>query len=60
MIDEEHTFSYMVEKHSSQAGLTIIGFHEDRLKREPVNFFTNFKATGDILFVNSFQPKKIT
>ena len=60
MIDEEHTFSNMVEKHSSQAGLTIIGFYEDRLKNEPINFFTKFKATGDILFVNSFKPKKIT
>ena len=59
MIDEEHTFSDMVTKHSSQAGLTIVGFHEDRLKRDPVKFFTDFKATGDILFVNSFKPKKI-
>ena len=60
MIDEEHTFSDMVAKHSSQAGLTIIGFHEDRLKRDPVRFFSGFNATGDILFVNSFQAKKIT
>ena len=59
MIDEENTFSDMVTKHSYQAGLTIIGFHEDRLKRDPVKFFTDFKATGDILFVNSFKPKKI-
>ena len=60
MIDEGHTFSDMVTKHSSQAGLTIIGFHEDRLKNEPVKFFTDFKDMGDILFVNSFRPKKIT
>ena len=59
MIDEENTFSDMVTKYSSQAGLTIIGFHEDRLKQDPVKFFTDFKATGDILFVNSFKPKKI-
>jgi hypothetical protein len=60
MIDEEHTFSDMVNKHSSLAGLTIIGFHEDRLKKEPVKFFSGFNATGDILFVNSFLPKVIT
>ena len=60
MIDEEHTFSDMVEKHSSLAGMTIIGMHEDRLKRDPIKFFTSFNAAGDILFVNSFQPKKIT
>ena len=60
MIDEEHSFGDMVEKHSSQAGLTIIGFHEDRLKHEPVKFFTSIKTKGDILFVNSFHPKIIT
>ena len=60
MIDEEHKFSDMVAQHSSQAGLTIIGFHEDRLKYEPENFFTGFKDSGDILFVNSFQPKIIS
>ena len=59
MIDEEHTFSDMVTKHSSQAGLTILGFHEDRIKYEPVQFFTGFKAMGDILFVNTSQPKEI-
>ena len=60
MTDEENTFSDMVQKHSSQAGLTIIGLHEDRLKREPIRFFTSFNSLGDILFVNSFHTKKIT
>ena len=60
MIDEEHTFSDMVAKHSSEAGLTIIGFHEDRIKRDPIRFLTNFIVSGDILFVNSFEPKIIT
>ena len=59
MTDEEHTFKDMVTIHSSQAGLTIIGFHEDRLKHEPVEFFTGIKAMGDILFVNTSQPKEI-
>jgi len=58
-IDEAHTFSDMVEKHSSQAGLTILGFHENRVKHEPVKFFTGFKTTGDILFVNTSHPKEI-
>ena len=59
MIDEEHTFSDMVTKYSSQAALTILGFHEDRIKHEPVKFFTSFKAIGDILFVHTSQPKEI-
>ena len=59
MIDEEHTFSDMVTNHSSQAALTILGFHEDRIKHEPVKFFTGFNDMGDILFVNTSQPKEI-
>ena len=59
MIDAERTFSDMVTKHSSQAALTILGFHEDRIKYEPVKFFTDFKAMGDILFVHTSQPKEI-
>ena len=60
MIDEEHSISEMVEKHSSQAGLTIMGFREDRLKHDPVKFFSSIKTNGDILFVNSFHSKVIT
>jgi len=59
MIDEDHSFSDVVATHSAQAALTIIGFHEDRIKHEPVKFFTNFNAIGDILFVNTSQPKEI-
>jgi amino acid transporter len=60
MLDEEHTFRDVVEKHSSQAGLTIIGFREDIIKHEPATFFFDFKKMGDIFFVNSSSPKEIT
>ena len=60
MIDEEHSFSDLVETHSSQAGLTIIGFHEEQIKRNLVSFFSDFTAMGDILFVNSFEAKEIS
>ena len=60
MLDEEHKFSDIVTERSSQAGLTIIGFHEDIIKHEPVTFFFDFKNMGDILFVNSSSPKEIT
>lgn len=59
MTEEGHKFCDVVGKHSSHAALTIIGFHEDRLKHEPVNFFTDFKDMGDILFVNTSTPKEI-
>jgi amino acid transporter len=58
--DDEHSFSDVVEKRSSQAGLTIIGFHEGLIRRDPDSFFFDFKNMGDILFVNSSSPKEIT
>jgi hypothetical protein len=59
MLDENQSFSSVVKEHSPQAGLTIIGFHEGHIKHDPVNFFTDFKSTGDILFVNASQPKEM-
>ena len=59
MLDEKNTFNNAVMAHSLQAGLTIIGFHEDLIKHDPTAFFTGFNSTGDILFVNASQPKEI-
>lgn len=60
MMEEDQSFPEVVETHSSHAALTIIGFHEDLLKRDStIGFFADFKDMGDILFVNSFAPKEI-
>lgn len=60
IMNEGQVFSDVVEAHSAHAALTIIGFHEDLLKHDSiVSFFADFKAMGDILFVNSFAPKEI-
>jgi amino acid transporter len=56
---QQQTFSHIVEEHSKHAGLTIIGFREEIIKHDPMAFFTDFDGIGDILFVNSFQPKEI-
>ncbi|MDR2121410.1 MAG: hypothetical protein LBP64_11145 [Tannerella sp.] len=58
-MDEGCKFSDVVEKYSSQAALTIVGFHEDRLKHDPMNLFTDFNNTGDLFFVNSSNAKEI-
>ena len=60
MIDENKSFSDVVTEHSAQAALTIISFREDLLRHDPVKFFSGFYHAGDILFVNSSQPKEIT
>jgi hypothetical protein len=59
MIEENQTFSEVVESYSSKAALLIIGFHEDFVKHKRTSYFTDFKDTGDILFVNASQPKEI-
>ena len=59
MIDENQTFSEVVEANSSKAALLIIGFHEDFIKHKRLSFFTDFKTAGDILFVNTSHPKEI-
>jgi hypothetical protein len=59
MIEEHQTFGDVVEEYSSNAALLIIGFHEDFVKHKRLSFFTEFKGVGDILFVNTSQPKEI-
>ena len=59
VMNEDQAFSEVVETHSSQAALTIIGFREEFVKRESVDYFAKFKAMGDILFVNTSNPKEI-
>jgi hypothetical protein len=60
LIDDNQSLYHAIKDHSFQAGLTIIGFNEDHIKHDPIAFFTEYKSTGDILFVNASQPKEIT
>lgn len=54
-----HALSEVVVERSKTAALTMIGFHEDILKHEALEFFTQFRGLGDILFVNSIDYKAI-
>ena len=58
-ITEFQTLGQVIEERSKQAGLTIIGFREEIIKREPLEFFMDFQDIGDILFVNTSQSKEI-
>ena len=53
------TIGDVVAEHSHNAGLTIIGFHEDAIRHGQTENFTKFNNIGDVLFVNSIQSKKI-
>ncbi len=49
----------LVNEHSAQAGLTIIGFRSELLKHEGPKIFQGFDEVGNILFVNAHSQKEI-
>lgn len=57
---ENQRFAELITQRSKQAGLTIVGFREEILKHEPMNFFMEYQSIGDVLFVNASAPKEIS
>jgi len=55
----DKTIGKMVTEHSRNAGLTIIGFYGETIKRGQTDFFSEFNDIGDVLFVNAIQSKEI-
>jgi hypothetical protein len=58
-LSENQTTDEVIVERSHDAGLTIIGFHEDAPKHGQAEYFTRFNDLGDVLFVNAVQSKKI-
>ncbi len=58
-ISENQTLNEVVEERSKEAALVIIGFTDDVLEDENLEFFTGYQDIGDVLFVNSSSPKEI-
>jgi len=56
---ENQPASAAINLYSKNAGLTIIGFHEEIIKHDPIAFFNDFNDIGDILFVNASEAKEI-
>ena len=56
---EHQTVGDAVTAHSSYAGLTIIGFHEDAIRHGFTDYFAQYNTVSDILFVNAVQSKEI-
>jgi hypothetical protein len=57
--EEGKSYKSIINSHSADAGLTIIGFHEDSIKHQETDTFEGFEDLGNILFVNSFKNKII-
>ncbi len=59
VIESGKSYKSIINSHSFNAGLTIIGFHEDSLRHLDTNTFEGYDDLGNILFVNSFKKKII-
>ena len=49
----------LINKYSADAGLTMIGFREEKIKHEKEKVFEGYNELGTIMFVNSHDQKSI-
>lgn len=60
LVEEEgKSYKSIINSNSSDAGLTIIGFHEDSIKHLDTTTFEGYEDLGNVLFVNSYKNKII-
>ena len=58
--DENISSKVIINQHSADAGLCIIGFRAEHLKHYGADIFNGYEQVGDILFVNSHRQKEIS
>lgn len=54
---EDVSYRSIINEHSVQAGLTILGFREEGLKHKEDHLFDGYDKMGSMLFVHSFDNK---
>jgi hypothetical protein len=57
--DENVSVRDIIQQRSSTAGLTLLGFHSDRVKHDKENTFLGYEKMGNILFLNASSRKEI-
>ncbi len=57
--EKDKPIKEIINKYSSDAGLTLIGFLNDSLKHNGEEMFSGYDKLGNILFVNSSSKKRI-
>jgi len=57
--DENVSVKSIIHQRSSDAGLTMLGFHSDRVKHDGEEIFKGYERMGNILFVNASSRKEI-
>ena len=58
--DDNVSSKVLISEHSSDAGLTIIGFRAEHIKHFGADLFMGYDIVGDMVFVNSHRQKEIT
>ncbi|MFC2133572.1 amino acid permease [Bacteroidota bacterium] len=56
---ENVSIKSLINEHSKDAGLTLVGFEEEQLKHEGDQFFEGYDEVGDLLFVDAHSEKVI-
>jgi hypothetical protein len=60
LVEEDGTsYKSIINSHSVDAGLTILGFHEESIRHLDTSVFEGYELLGNVLFVNSFKDKGI-
>lgn len=60
LVEEEgKSYKSIINLYSVNAGLTIMGFHENSIKHLDTSTFDGYDDIGNVLFVNSFKNKLI-
>ena len=59
-VNDSQDLGEVVQRCSSDAGLTLFGFPDEIVRHAPVAFFSKFDAIGDVIFVNASQSKEIS
>ncbi len=57
--DPEVSSRQLINEHSANAGITLIGFREEMIKREKEKVFDGYDQLGTIIFVHSHDQKTI-
>lgn len=57
--DEQVSIRDIIVERSANAGLTLLGFHSDRLQHDKEKVFLGYEDMGNILFVNASNRKEI-
>jgi amino acid transporter len=57
--DEETDIHSLINEHSAEAALTIIGIHSDQLRHDGEKVFKGYESIGDTLYVNARTKQEI-